>query len=190
MLANVHTRYPGNHHTEPGQHGGANQLGDSDVQFPEDAHVGHQRSTILSFESTLHAQKARSRPLKWRFHLAKAKAKVGDNSTNYTRRHPHCQMPQNAIGAGRLLLPGLPHSIPAPSFSRIPPATRSARANRLLARPTHGGWGAGWGTASGPHLQVLTATAAFATFHLLGEGADQASLKAEAASGRSRFLLC
>lgn len=112
------------------------------MQLLQDAQVGHQRSTILSFEPMLHAQKPTSRPFKWRFHLAMAK--VEDNSTNYTRKHQHCQMSRNAIGAAeprRLLLPGLPHSIPAPSFIRIPPATRSARANRLLARPTHRGGG-------------------------------------------------
>lgn len=114
------------------------------MQLLQDAQAGHQRCTILSFESALHIQKPTSRPLKWRFHLAEAK--VGANSTNYVRRHQHCQMSRNAIGAAeprRLLLPGLTHSIPAPSFIRIPPATRRARANRLLARPTHRGWGGG-----------------------------------------------
>lgn len=160
------------------------------MQLLQDAQAGHQRCTILSFESALHTQKPTSRPLKWRFHLAKAK--VGANSTNYVRRHQHCQMSRNAIGAAeprRLLLPGLTHSIPAPSFIRIPPATRRARANRLLARPTHRGGGV---------EDSLTSTSAgfnrygchFATYHLRGEGADQASLKAEAASGRSAFVIC
>lgn len=115
------------------------------MELLQDAQADHQRSTILSFEPMLHSQKPTSRPLKWRLHLEKAK--VGENSTNYTRKHQHCQMSRNAIGAAeprRLLLPGLPHNIPAPSFIRIPPTTRSARANRLLARPTHKG-GGGWG---------------------------------------------
>lgn len=120
------------------------------MQLLQDAQVGHQRSTILSSEPMLHSQKPTSRPLKWRFHLAKAK--VGENSTNYTRKHQHCQMSRNAIGAAeprRLLLPGLPHSIPATSFIRIPPATSSARANRFLARPTHRGVGVGVGDSFG-----------------------------------------
>lgn len=155
----------------------------------QDAQVGHQRSTILSFEPMFHSQKPTSRPLKWRFHLAKAK--VGENSTNYTRKHQHCQKSRNAIGAAEpcrlLLLPELPHSIPAPSFIKIPPATRSARANRLLAWPTHRGMGVG--TASGPHLQVLTATEAFATSHLLGEAADQATLKKQSRRRGARVSL-
>lgn len=144
----------------------------------------------FEFEPMLHAEKPTRRPFKWRFHLAKAK--VGDNSTNNTRKHQHCQMSRNAIGAAeprRLLLPGLPHSIPAPSFIRIPPATRTARANRLLARPTHRGWGWGGGQLQ-VHIRFLTARETFLTSHLLGEATDQATLKAKAASGRSGFLIC
>jgi hypothetical protein len=53
---------------------------------------------------------------------------------------------------------------------------RAARAPTVSSPGQRTGrWG--WGTASGPHLQVLTATEAFATSHLLGEAADQATLK-------------
>jgi hypothetical protein len=161
------------------------------VQLLQDAQVGHQWSTILSFEPMFHSQKPMGRPLKWRFHLAKAK--VGKNSTNYTRKHQHCQKSQNAIGAAEprrlLLLPGLPHSIPAPSFIKIPPATRSARANRLLARPTHREMGVGDSFRSTSAGFNCYGSIRYISPTWRSRGPSYPK-KAETASGRSGFLIC
>lgn len=116
------------------------------MQLLQDAQIGHQRSTILSFEPTLHSQKPTSRPLKWRFHLAKAK--VGENSTNYTRKHQHCQMSRNAIGAAeprRLLLHGLPHSIIPSTILHQDSSSDAQRARQPSPRPANAQEGGGGG---------------------------------------------